>query len=484
MAGEHMDRERDWLLKQRDDGLRHREIAETVRVERSTITRILQKLDYGGDLSPRLRTRIATHLDWLEREEEERRQAIIDQEEERKRAEEIERRRRQMERIKKAKRVAATKRLNTLKQSLLALERLRLKELREVNGCVEAAGIDTGGRIHGDGLLYARTLQKFHYADPGAERVGFVPDSYRFPCGWTGSELREGVSAEQRRSASFVPTGRERPEFIGMRPGTLVNAVPYPDERWFWGEYSELIDEWRHLIKRKPAWWEEGSLPMLPEFGDLTWYDRILEVETDLLSEGLRFERSVIDWGDDWQRGVDGARAVLGEVERRVRRRDVLEKLAVGAYSLVWVTFAMAAVVLVYLAWDLFLWNVLRWSGGLLLAIGTGIVKALVWILKGLWWLIKGIVMSPFAAWREGVTIYDEVSQLPHLPLFLAVVAAAAVMVCLKFAGEPSRSRRHNSTRPWFIVGAAFGAVLMFAGLFYWVFSAPSPEVGRLFLSP
>ena len=122
-----------------------------------------------------------------------------------KRAEDAVRRRRQNERIRKEKREAAGRRLNALKRSLKELEVVRLGSLREVNARIEAKGIDTGGRIHGDGVIYARTLEKFHYADPDAELVGFVPDSHRFPCGWTGAELREGVSAEQRRSASLTP---------------------------------------------------------------------------------------------------------------------------------------------------------------------------------------------------------------------------------------------------------------------------------------
>ena len=252
------DRERDWLLRQRDNGLTHDEIAELIGVSRSTISKNLTTIDKGGDMAMPLRRKIGTYLDRVEREAAER-----------KRAAEVLRRRRQMERIRKAKRDAARQRLDALWAGLKNLEATRLRALRAVNERLEDEGIDTGGRTHGDGVIYARTLEEFHYADPDAERVGFAPDSHRFPCDLTGRELRDGISAEQRRSASLVPEGAERPEFIGARRGNVVNLVPHADDRSFWGEFSELVGEWRRLFWRKPSWWREGKVPRLPDVADV-----------------------------------------------------------------------------------------------------------------------------------------------------------------------------------------------------------------------
>ena len=78
------DREREWLLRQRDDGLTHEAIAELIGVNRATITKNLIRIDEGGDTARPLHRKIAAYLDRLEREAEERRQEIIDQEAERK----------------------------------------------------------------------------------------------------------------------------------------------------------------------------------------------------------------------------------------------------------------------------------------------------------------------------------------------------------------------------------------------------------------
>ena len=298
---EDFDREIEWLLRQRENGLTHGQIAALVRVSRSRVTNNLLRLDKSGGMAKPLRRKITIYLDRQEREAAERRQAAIDEEAERRRAEEVLRRRRESERIRKAKHAAARQGLDALKANLKNLEATRLGALREVNEQLEAEGVDTGGRIHGDGLIYARTLEEFQYADPDAERVAFVPDSHSFPCGWTGRDLREGVSAEQRRSASLVPKGAERPPLIGIRSGNMVTVTPYPDDRPFWGELSDLVGEWRRLFRRKPSWWREGKVPKFPDVADVARYKRVLEIEMDLLSRGICFEQPIVDWGDDWR---------------------------------------------------------------------------------------------------------------------------------------------------------------------------------------
>ena len=61
------DREREWLLRQRDNGLTHGQIAALVGVDRSSIPRNLSTIDKGGDMAMLLRRKIAAYLDRLER---------------------------------------------------------------------------------------------------------------------------------------------------------------------------------------------------------------------------------------------------------------------------------------------------------------------------------------------------------------------------------------------------------------------------------
>ena len=208
---EEIDREREWLLRQRDNGLVHDQIVALIGGSRSAVTKNLNTIDDGGNLAMPLRRKIIAYLDRQEREAAERRQAAIDEEAERRRAGAILRRRREKERIRKAKRAAARQLIDALKASLKNLEATILQALRTVNERLEKAGIDTGGRIHGDGVIYACTLEGFRYADSGAEQVAFAPPSHRFPCGLTGEELRRGISAGQRRKRFLVPAGTERP---------------------------------------------------------------------------------------------------------------------------------------------------------------------------------------------------------------------------------------------------------------------------------
>ena len=146
----------------------------------------------SGGLAMPLRRKIAAYLDRSEREAAERRQAAIDEEAERKRAEEAVRRWRESERIRKAKLAVARQGLDALKANLKNLEATRLGALREVNERLEAEGVDTGGKTHGDGLIYARTLEDFQYADPDAERIAFVPDSHKLSVRLDGQRAQRG----------------------------------------------------------------------------------------------------------------------------------------------------------------------------------------------------------------------------------------------------------------------------------------------------
>ena len=480
---EDFDREIEWLLRQRENGLTHGQIAALVRVSRSRVTNNLLRLDKSGGMAKPLRRKIAAYLDRLEREAEERRQAAIDEEAERKRAEEAVRRWRESERIRKAKLAVARQGLDALKANLKNLEATRLGALREVNEQLEAEGVDTGGRIHGDGLIYARTLEEFQYADPDAERVAFVPDSHSFPCGWTGRELREGVSAEQRRSASLVPKGAERPPLIGIRSGNMVTVTPYPDDRPFWGELSDLVGEWRRLFRRKPSWWREGKVPKFPDVADVARYKRVLEIEMDLLSRGICFEQPIVDWGDDWRESVDGARAVLDKLERGANRRAMVKWLGHIAFKLRWVALTAAVVIFAIVFWDVFVWDVLRWVSDILLAVATAINKILVWVITRPWWLIKGLWTILTAVWRAGVTVYDKIVWFVTSP-WLILVTGGSFLVCLLCLKVESGEKNPSFISALLVFAViTLGLATLFL-LLYWIANAPFPEIHRLFQVP
>ena len=480
---EEIDRELEWLLRQRDNGLTHGQITALVGGDRSAITKNLNTIDDGGGLAMPLRRKIAAYLDRSEREAAERRQAAIDEEAERKRAEEAVRRWRESERIRKAKLAVARQGLDALKANLKNLEATRLGALREVNERLEAEGVDTGGKTHGDGLIYARTLEDFQYADPDAERIAFVPDSHKFPCGWTGRELREGVSAEQRRSSSLVPKGAERPEFIGIRPGNMVTVTPYPDDRPFWGELSDLIGEWRRLFRRMPSWWKEGKVPNLPDVSDVAWYERILEVETDLLSRGICFEQSIIDWGDDWRESVDGARAVLDKLQRGANRRAMVKWLGHIAFKLRWVALTAAVVIFAIVFWDVFVWDVLRWVSDILLAVATAINKILVWVITRPWWLIKGLWTILTAVWRAGVTVYDKIVWFVTSPWLILATGGffLACLLCLKVESGEKNPSFISALLVFAVITLGLATLFL---LLYWIANAPFPEIHRLFQVP
>lgn len=458
------DREQDWLLRQRDEGLTHGAIAELIGVDRSTVTNNLTRIDDGRCITNPHRRKIAAHLDRQEREDDERR-----------RAEDAVRRRHE-ERIQEKKREAGRKRLDKLKRNLKALEAARLRELREVNARLEDEGIDTGGRVHGDGVIYARTLEKFHYADPDLELVGFVPDGHRFPCGCTGAEIRKGFSAKQRQDSSLAPAGSERPEFIGVRRANLVKVFPCPDELMFLYEYVDLIDKWRWLFQERPSWSIERELPSPPTDADVDWYRQVLEIETELLSKGLCFEQSIIDQGDDWRVSADSARAVLDDLERRVRRRKKLERLGRGTARLFPVALLAAVIIAPILLWDVFVGDAVRSIGDFLLVAIKVVLTPFVLLFKGIVWLLDGIGSIIGSISRAGIKSYDGIVWFLTFPWLSSGFAAVIAIVFLLLAGAPSGSwRRHSPTYPWFMVIGIASAILAFATIFYWFFNAPLP---------
>ena len=100
--------------------------------------------------------------------------------------------------------------------------------------------------LHGDALYYLHTREEVSFADDGAKRVAFAPDTQMFECGLTGAELRYGVHPYQRQKRYAVDRLEDRGLLIGLRMSALVPEKPYPDEKWFFGSVGSVIDgEWQ-----------------------------------------------------------------------------------------------------------------------------------------------------------------------------------------------------------------------------------------------
>ncbi len=96
--------------------------------------------------------------------------------------------------------------------------------------------------LHGDALFYLHTREDVSFADEGAKRVAFAPDTEMFECGLTAAELRYGVHPHQRQEQYVFERHGDRPLLIGIRMAALVPEKPYPDEKWFFGSEGSIID--------------------------------------------------------------------------------------------------------------------------------------------------------------------------------------------------------------------------------------------------
>ncbi len=94
--------------------------------------------------------------------------------------------------------------------------------------------------LHGDALFYLHTREEVAFADEGAKRVAFAPDTEMFECGLTGAELRYGIHPRQRQKRYAVERHEDRELLIGIRMAALVPEKPYPDERWFFGSSGSI----------------------------------------------------------------------------------------------------------------------------------------------------------------------------------------------------------------------------------------------------
>ena len=229
----------------------------------------------------------------------------------------------------------------------------------------------------------------------------------------------------------------------------------------------------------------------------MTWYRRVLEIETRLLREGLRFEQSIIDWGGS----VDSARAVLDDLERRVRYRDILlerrarrkailERLRQVATATCAVVLLATLVIAPVLLWDVFLADAVRSVGEFLLAVVNIVLtpfvllfKALWWLLMGIWWLLTGIWWIVTAIVRALVAAYHGIVWFLTTPWLILATGGffLACLLCLKVESGEKNPSFISALLVFAVITLGLATLFL---LLYWIANAPFPEIQKLFPIP
>ena len=153
--GDGIDRETDWLLQQRANGLSQQTIADLIGSTQETVSRNVKAVDEGRQISPNIRRKTRSYRSNLEAVAVAKRQAEVDREKAirqeatdrqdaiRQEAEDREEVKRQNE-ADCARFQSAKQKWEGIKASLKKLERERLEQLRLVNERLTGRGIDVG----------------------------------------------------------------------------------------------------------------------------------------------------------------------------------------------------------------------------------------------------------------------------------------------------------------------------------------------------
>ena len=180
--------------------------------------------------------------------------------------------------------------------------------------------------------------KEVHFADEGAKRVAFAPDTEMFECGLTGAELRYGVHPRQRQKRYAVERHEDRELLIGIRLAMLVPEKPYPDEKWFFGSEGSVIEgEWQpgaaeviaarrkllamaacfpeDIAGKRPTRWQLAlsnermrvELTMINRHYRLTIGEHVKGDRTWAPSTATRYRDSLARGGDSTERGRDRA---------------------------------------------------------------------------------------------------------------------------------------------------------------------------------
>ena len=500
--GDGIDRETEWFLQQRANGLSQQEIADLIDSTQETVSRNLKAVDEGRQISPNIRRKARSYRSKLEAEAEAKRQAELDREKAirqeatdrqdaiRQEAEDREEVKRQNE-ADCARFQSAKRKWDGIKEALRKIELERYTQLRMVNERLTQRGIDVGSKIHGDGVKFARTLEPFHHLDEGAELVAFSPEDHPFSSGQTAGELREDLSDWLRRQKKAVPDDAVWPSMIGRRQTDLITLQPYPYERWFWGRHADLIARWRDLRSFTSTWRRNGRPPRLPSDIDVSWLEELITIERQIIDAGLTFEESIPSWRDAWAVEAEVSdEALLQHLHRRARVKEILNESAeivtgivrsivrgivrgivtvvVGHPKLV---MAVATCIAIFLLRDIIaaiaLW---MWSGGAAFLAFLGVVAGKFGdIIDAIGRGIDAIARSIDNTKRTISDAYDATVAFVKSPHFLVFVIIIFSLLALFSISSIRFQRRGYSSSPaqgWLIAIAILSVIAIFATLF------------------
>lgn len=315
----------EWLQEQLRLGRSHLEIAEDLGMSRSAVSRNIGKMKRGEEFGSKFRPAAERRIAFERRE----RDLLAQQAREREAREQREQAERELrEKVRRARRRQEEREAEERARGERELEERREKtrqQLAEARTRLHRKGIIGGERLYGDADYLLRVGVGVHHHDEGAEEIAFAPDRYRFPCGWTAQQLREGVTAEQRMQPSAVPAGSAMPDFIGDRPATLVSFVKWRDEQWFYGPDYHLVQTWRELNTRPLL--DERDPPFMPLPEEAHWYEQLLKVEQKLSARGY------VVPGPDNPRlfealplAADQTSAARSDFEARLRKKETISR--------------------------------------------------------------------------------------------------------------------------------------------------------------
>ena len=351
-----------------------------------------------------------------------------------------------------------------------ALQEAVRRHARTVNRRMQEMGIveKENSYVYADGAVLIREgATHFRYHDTRAEIVGYAPPGCRLSGDMTAAQYREGVTRGQRMRPSAVPAGQPRPEMIGIRRADLIPDIDYFDGKWFWGRLYADVSDWYELRDVAPEWWKSGEdLPQEPGEEDISWYGRVLELETKLLEAGLVFEESVLGWGDDWAGEVEEKREALRIMERSRARID-----AAAARERAAVVRKRVAAARRMAALKLAGWGVATTAAfGLLWFV---IIPFVTWVLR---WIISGVKKlagAVVAAYDGAVRFGEEVMHAAEVaftsPLTpLAVLGIAWVVIRGYPLPQPGRP---DPAYPWVMGITVTTALACMIALAIWVFA-------------
>ena len=480
--GDGIDRETEWFLQQRANGLSQQEIADLIDSTQETVSRNLKAVDQGRQISPNIRRKTRSYRSKLEAEAEAKRQAEVDREKAiRQEATDREEVKRQNE-ADCARFQSAKRKWDGIKEALRKIELERYTQLRMVNERLTQRGIDVGSKIHGDGVKFARTLEPFHHLDEGAELVAFSPEDHPFSSGQTAGELREDVSDWLRMQKKAVPDDAVWPSMIGGRQTDLITLQPDPDERWFWGRHADLIARWRDLRSFTSTWRRAGRPPRLPLDIDVSWLEELITIERQIIDAGLTFEESILGWRDAWAVEAEVSdEALLQHLHRRARVKEILNESAeivtgivrgivtvvVGHPKLV---MAVATCIAIFLLRDIIaaiaLW---MWSGGAAFLAFLGVVAGKFGdIIDAIGRGIDAIARSIDNTKRTISDAYDAVVAFvksPHFLVFVIIIFSLLAFFSISSIQFQRRGYSSSPARVWAIIIAILSAIVIFVAL-------------------